>query len=726
MADDRAGDESRQAALTLEVDGDGVACLTFDDPAARHNILSTSLMATLDARLAEIEERARDGAVHALVVRSGKSGSFIAGADIREIAGITDPARGAAGAREGQRIFARLAALPLPTIAAIGGTCLGGGTELALACDRRIAADDDATRIALPEVRLGIIPGFGGTTRLPRLVGVRAAAELIVTGRAVSARRAERIGLVDERVPPSILDARAGEIALALAEARGGGERAAKPDGGLARRVENSAVGRKAILWAARKRVMKETGGHYPAPLAALDTIDRTLALPIEEALGVEAEAVGRLVVGDVCKNLIHVFFLMEGAKKAAPSAPPAPVERVAVLGAGVMGGAIAQLLAYEGVPVRLKDIRADALSAGLAHARALFDRAVERRKLDRTRARQAMSLISPGLDYAGFATADLVVEAVVERLDVKKTVLRETEEATPPGCVLTSNTSSLPITSIQDALSRPERFCGMHFFNPVHRMPLVEVIRGERSSDEALATAFALALRLGKTPLLVDDGPGFLVNRLLAPYLNEAGWLLADGAGIDQVDRTLREFGMPMGPFRLLDEVGLDISRHAGETLHEAFGERMRPAPPLAALGGTDRLGRKNGRGFYTYEEGREKGVDDAVYAELAPTVPAARRPIPPGAIRDRTVLAMVNEAARVLEERIVAGPGDVDLGMITGTGFPPFRGGLLRWADSLGLAEVVARLDALAGDVGPRFEPAPLLRERALAGLGFYDTAR
>ncbi len=714
---------AKQATLTLEVDGDGVACLTFDDPDSKHNILSTPVMEALDATLASLERDIAAGRVRAVVIRSGKERSFFAGADVREIASIEDPSAGARASAQGQQVFQRLATLAVPTVAAVNGVCLGGGTEMILACDRRIVADTDDVKIGLPEVRLGIIPGFGGTTRLPRLIGTRQATEMIATGKAVRARKAVKIGLADERVPGEVLRERALALARDLAQ---------RPKGDVAPRrstadrlriaAENSAPGRKAILWAARKQVMKETRGNYPAPLVALDTIDRTLGVGIREALGLESQAVGRLIAGEVSKNLIHVFFLMEGAKKKRPDASAADVERAGVLGAGVMGGGIAQLLAYHGISVRLKDIRSEALSDGLRHARQLFDKAVSRRRLERREADQAMGRISASLDYAGFGSCDLVIEAVVERMDVKKTVLREVETRTSEECVLTTNTSSLSVTEMQGALTRPGRFCGMHFFNPVHRMPLVEVIRGRDSSEEALATVFALTLSLGKTPVVVNDGPGFLVNRLLAPYLNEAGWLLADGASIEEVDGVLKDFGMPMGPFRLLDEVGLDISRHAGETMHEAFGERMRPAPPLVALAGTERLGRKNGRGFYVYENGHEKSVDGSVYGELAPAVPAERATIARSEIRDRTVLVMINEAARVLSDGVVEGPGDVDLGMITGTGFPPFRGGLLRYADAVGLPTVVARLEALARDVGPRFEPAPLLRELAEAGKGFY----
>ncbi|HEX7052266.1 MAG TPA: 3-hydroxyacyl-CoA dehydrogenase NAD-binding domain-containing protein [Longimicrobiales bacterium] len=709
-----------RAALTLDIDGDGVAWFIFDRPESRVNLLTSAVMARLDGLIAESEEHARTGRVKALIIRSGKPGTFIAGADVAEIAAVADAAEAEAAAREGQAIFRRLERLPIPSLAVIDGPCLGGGTELALACTYRLASDRPETRIGFLEVRIGIIPGFGGTTRLPRLIGPRAALELIVSGRAIPAQKAARIGLVDECVPHDLLEERARRFAWERIDR--GLMRPRRRRGFAVRLLEDTAPGRRILFAQARKRVLRETRGHYPAPLVAIDTVRETLPLPLDEAFAREARAVGTLAASPVCKNLIHVFFLMQGAKRADVPAEPRSVERVAVVGAGVMGGGIAQLLAYRDIPVRLKDIRPDAIAHGLRHAREVFDRAVRKRRLDRREAERRMERIAPTLDYSGFGTADLVIEAVVERMDVKKQVLREVEAEIPADAILTSNTSTLSITEMQHALERPEAFCGMHFFNPVHRMPLVEVVRGAATADATIATVFALARRLEKTPVIVNDGPGFLVNRLLAPYLNEAGWLLSEGASIEAVDDVLLDFGMPMGPFRLLDEVGLDISRHAAGVLYEAFGDRMQPAPALLKLGETARLGRKGGLGFYRYEGEKATEPDPEIYAALGDTVPAERRAIPAERIRERTILVMINEAARALEDGIVDDPGAVDLALITGIGFPPFRGGLLRYADTIGLAAIADRLEAFERDLGPRFQPAPLLREYAAAGRGFY----
>jgi len=708
-----------RAALTLDIADDGVAWLVFDRRDARVNILTSGVMAQLDALLGEIEEGVRSGAVRAVVVRSGKDGSFIAGADVNEIASVTDPALGAQLAGEGQRIFRRLDLLPVPTVAAVDGTCLGGGTELALACDARIASDRSETKFGLPEVKLGILPGFGGTVRLPRVIGLSEALGMILAGGNVSVRKAQRIGLISERMHIGVLYERARALALELADGRTP-QRAKKAL--LTRALDGTAPGRRLVMMQARRQVMKETRGQYPAPLRALDVVRRTLRLPLDEALKVEARALGDLIVTPVSKNLIHVFHLLEGAKKAGPAVAARPVARVAVLGAGVMGGGIAQLLSYRGLGVRLKDIRADALGLGLKHARELFEKLRDRGSVERREVERYMDAISPTLDYSGFGTVDVVIEAVVERMDVKQQVLRETESHVDDGCVLTTNTSSLSVTEMQSVLLRPADFAGMHFFNPVHRMPLVEVIHGAQTSDETVATVVALTRRLEKVPVVVQDGPGFLVNRILAPYLNEAGWLLSEGGDIDQIDKVLRRFGMPMGPLRLLDEVGLDVARHAGATMAAAFGERLAPPPAMTALEATKLLGRKGGQGFYNYEDGSETGINSTIYEALGSAVPKQRRMFDEQEIIDRTVLVMVNEAARVLEDGIVATAGDVDLGMITGTGFPPFRGGLLRWADSLGLAEVQRRLEALQQKHGVRFEPAPLIRERASAGRGFY----
>ena len=706
----------------LTVDRDGLAWITFADPDRRLNVLDEGVMSRLEAHLEDLESRVAGGEVRAVVVISGKPDSFVAGADIEAIGQLDGPADAEAKSREGQAVFQRLRDLPAPSVAAIHGICLGGGTELALACRHRVASDHPKTRIGLPEVQLGLLPGWGGTTRLPRLIGLRAALDMLLTGKQLRASSAKRAGLVDAVLPPEGF--REGVRRFTLGVLEGSGSSRAAP-GLVDRFLGGTGLGRRIALSSARKKVMSQTGGHYPAPLEILDVLPGILSRPVDQALEIEARAFGALAATAVHQHLLHVFHLREDARKterAFPGIETGTVARMGVLGAGVMGGGIAQLAADNDIHVRMKDIREDAVAGGLEHARGLFDRQVQRRRITPRQAEEAMGRVTGTLEYDGFRGLDLVVEAVVERLDVKRAVLAETEERIREDCILATNTSSLPIDDIAGALARPGRFCGMHFFNPVHRMPLVEVIRGEATDPETVATVHALSVRMGKVPVVCRDGPGFLVNRILGPYLNEAGYLLVEGVPVEELDGAAKTFGMPMGPARLLDEVGIDVAAHAGATLREAFGERMEPAPVLERMLAADRLGRKNGRGFYRYEKGKEAGVDGTVYADLglpAPTPDAAQEED----VRRRLVLAMINEAARVLGDGIVKTAADVDLGMIMGTGFPPFRGGLLRFADDQHPRAILERMQALQAQIGPRFEPAPVLVDLAADNRTFYE---
>ncbi len=706
----------------LEIDDERIGWVVFDDPDRPLNIFTPAVMEGLGEVLEEVEELGRQGRLRSVVFWSGKPDSFFAGADVSEIAAIESPEEGAMGSRRGQAVFARIEAIGIPTIAAIHGVCVGGGLELALACDYRLASDHDKTRLGLPEILLGILPAWGVTTRLPGLVGLRKALDLILSGKNLDPARARRAGLVDVVLPwPIFRDAVSG-----FARDRADGKETARRKGGLGGRLlDGTRPGQRLVLRQARKQVMRRTRGHYPAPLKVLEVVSASLGKPWARRFELEALAAGELIASSVSKNLIHVFHLREAARKGPrlPQASPATVRRIGVVGAGVMGGGIAQLAAHRGIDVRIKDIRHAAVTGALQHARSLFDGLVRRKRLDRREADQRMDRISAGLDWAGFATADLVVEAVVERMEVKRSVLAELEGVASEECVLTSNTSTLSIDGMAEALGRRDRFCGMHFFNPVHKMPLVEIIRGRRTADRTVATVYGLAVALGKVPVVVKDGPGFLVNRILGPYLNEACYLLAEGASIEAIDEAALDFGMPMGPLRLIDEIGIDVAGHAGAVLHEAFGERMAPAPPLAKLGESGRLGRKGGSGFYRYEKDREKGPDPEIYPLLAPTVPAERSPKDRREIRARLVLSMMNEAALVLEDGIVERAADVDLAMIMGTGFPPFRGGLLRYADQVHARVLVERLNGYRESLGARFEPAPVLLRLAREGRTFYQ---
>jgi 3-hydroxyacyl-CoA dehydrogenase/enoyl-CoA hydratase/3-hydroxybutyryl-CoA epimerase len=714
----------RAEAISLSVDTDKIAWLTFDQPDAKVNLLTTEVMAELDHRLSELESRIATGQPLAVVVRSGKPGTFIAGADVGEIAAIENAADGETKSREGQRIFRRLERLTIPTIAAIDGLCLGGGTELALACEYRVASDRGTTRIGQPEVRLGIIPGFGGSVRLPRLLGIQRALKMILGGSASSADRALRSGLVDRVLRHDRFEDATRQFVREVLF-----EKVTRRERKLSlwnRFLEHTAPGRRILFTTARKQAAKRAQGRYPAPLKAIDVVERTLDLPIDEALKVEAEGLGQMAATEVSRNLVRIFLLQQAARRALPHEAldeRQPVEHAAVLGAGVMGGAIAELIAANEVPVILKDIDQDALDLGLRHASALLKKAGERGIMAREEVGLRFALIHGTLAYDNFEDVDLVIEAVVERMPVKQAVLREAEEVIGDDAVFATNTSSLSVTELASAAGHPERVVGLHFFNPVHRMPLVEVIRTDESSEKALAAAFGFVLDMDKTPVLVADRPGFLVNRLLAPYLNEAGYLLEEGAGVEQIDKVLLEFGMPMGPCRLLDEIGFDVAEHVAREMEDAFGERMRPASAVSRLKEDGRLGRKNERGFYTYSRGRQRGVDREVARVLAAngTGTAASTE----EIRDRCVYLLVNEAAHALEEGVVAAADHVDLAMVMGTGFPPFRGGLLRWADQQGVDQIIERLSSFEARFGSRFGPAPRLHEMAESGQTFTHPA-
>ena len=607
-------------------------------------------------------------------------------------------------------------------MAAIHGICLGGGTELSLACDGRVASDHPSTRIGLPEVQLGILPAWGGTTRLPRLVGLQAALDLILTGRPARASKAKRIGLVDQVLPHEQIDELAARHATEGAR-RGTSHRGGSSGGLVKRLLDGTGPGRALVLRMARRSVVKETGGHYPAPLRILEVMRKGLAGSVADNLSLEAAALGSLLTGAVSRNLQHIFHLRERARKGpwTDRGQSRPVSRIGVVGAGVMGGGIAQLAAFDQIPVRMKDIRHEAVLSGLSHARSLFDQAVKRRKLDRREADQRMGLVSGGLTYDGFLRTDLVVEAVVERMDVKKAVLAELEGEVGRDTVVTSNTSSLSIDEMAEAMARPQQFAGMHFFNPVHKMPLVEVVRGKETSADTVETVAAFSAALGKVPVVTGDGPGFLVNRILGPYLNEAGHMLDEGYDGKAVDEVWKAWGMPMGPYRLIDEVGIDVMHHAGSSLHEALGDRLRPSPALVALADSGRLGKKAGSGFYEYEKGRSTGWDGSVYEAMG--LSPSRTSPDVDMVCDRLSMTMINEAARVLESGIVASAADVDLGMIMGTGFPPFRGGLLRYADSLGSDGVLAAMEELARTYGPRFTPCDTVRRLGTEGQSFYE---
>lgn len=708
-------------AFQLEVASDGLATLTFDAPDRKVNVFDRAALEELDALTVDLAQKG--GEISVLVLLSGKrQRGFIAGADVDLIAAVSDPAEAAAGSREGQRIFAAWERLPFPTVAAIEGICVGGGTEIALASTYRVVSDADAVKVGLPEVKLGILPGWGGCTRLPRLLSLPDALDMILTGRNLRAKQALKKGFADAMMPASGFLGHVRDFARAHAgKKRSIWER----HGGFDVKellMERNPLGRKLVFDQARKTVMDQTGGNYPAPLAALDVVRTGLEDGPAAGFAAESRAIGDLAVSGVCKNLIHVFQLSEGAKKlpGLPGGEAREVRSAAVLGAGAMGGGIAQLLAHKAdLPVVMKDIRTEGLADGMQHVSALFRKLVEKRRLSEPEAERQLQLVHPTLQYDAFHRVDLVIEAVVEKLPVKQAVFEEVSAQVPPGTVLATNTSSLPIDEIGDRVPEPEKVVGMHFFNPVHMMPLVEVVLGERTGAEAANTIYQLSRALGKTPIFVKDSPGFLVNRLLTFYSVEAQWLLAEGYRIQDVDRAMKGWGMPMGPLALGDEVGLDVAVEVAKVLSEAYPDRLPLPDGLEKLIDKGLLGKKSGRGLYEWEARKRQGPNKEVYA-LVGVHPSVDEP-DPRYLQERMVLPMINEAARCLEEEVVASAGELDLAMIFGTGFPPFRGGPCRWADRQGLGWAIETLGRLARAVGERYTPSDALKRTADAG-GFY----
>ncbi len=697
----------------------GIAVVTLDLPGEPVNKLNEAVKTEFETLLQRL---GGDPAVRAVVLISGKPDTFIAGADIEEFVALRGLAEAEALSREGQQMINRVAALPKPVVAAIHGACLGGGLELALACHWRVATDHPKTQLGLPEIQLGILPGAGGCQRLPRLIGVRAALDIILAGKSERSAKAFRLGMVDELVPPAILR----KVAVAAAERLAEHGIPARPrKGGLAGwLLDGNPLGRRLVYRLARQSVLKKTGGHYPAPLAALDAVRTGMEHGMEAGLVEEHRRFGQLAVTDVSRKLVQIFFATTALKKD-DGVPPGTararqVARVGVVGSGFMGAGIAgTAVAQAEVEVRLRDAELARVGKGLKAATAILDGRLARRRITRHEHQRLVALLSGGGDYSGFGRADLVIEAVFEDVGVKRQVIAELEGVLPPAAIIATNTSTIPIGDIAAKARHPDRMLGMHFFSPVDRMPLLEVIPSEATSPEAIVTAVQFGRKMGKTVIVVADRPGFWVNRILAPYLNEAGHLLMEGTPVEAIDRTMTAFGFPVGPIALLDEVGLDVAGKGGAVMHQAFGERLRPAEAISRMLADKRLGRKNGRGFYQYHEGHKVGVDEKVY-ELLGLRPSDR--VSPQTIEQRLIYAMLNEAAMAAGEGVVRSPRDADIGAIFGIGFPPFRGGPLRMIDDLGAAQVVGTLRALEAEFGPRFAPAAPLVALADAGDRYY----
>jgi 3-hydroxyacyl-CoA dehydrogenase/enoyl-CoA hydratase/3-hydroxybutyryl-CoA epimerase len=711
------------ALTTMRVDlEDGVAVVTLDVPNAPVNTLTVTVMEEF-ARLFEL--LTNDMSIRGAVLISGKPDIFIAGADIEQFLTLKSAAEAEQLSLDGQLLLGKLEKLRVPVVAAIHGACLGGGLETALACAYRVGSDHPKTVLALPEVMLGLIPGAGGTQRLPRTIGLAAALDMILTGKNIRPKKALQLGLLDEMVHPAILR----DIAVKRAREIGDGQRERSHGGnraGLATRaLEGTGAGRAIVFRQARQQTLEKTKGHYPAPLAAIDAVEQGYSHGIEAGFAAEAARFGYLSQTEVSRQLIFLFFATTALKKdngtADPTVKPNAVRKIGVLGAGFMGAGIATIAAQAGTNVRLKDADLARVGKGLASVREILKERLTRKQITRQQFDDLLVLVNGTTDYSGFKDTDIVIEAVFEDVSVKHQVIRETEKVTGERTIFASNTSTIPIARLAVASARPDHVIGMHFFSPVHKMPLLEVIVTPNTADQVTATVVNYGRKLGKTVIVVNDGPGFYANRILSPYINEAGKLLDEGVRIDVIDKALVEFGFPVGPITLVDEVGIDIAGKAGNIIADAFGERMRPSQSLQHVLSAGRFGRKSKKGFYKYnEEGKKEGVDESVYSLLPNGV--HRKDLPADEIRERCVMAMLNEAARCLEEEIVRSARDGDVGAVFGIGFPAFRGGPFRYMDTLGVADVVSRLAALNERYAPRFEPAAILVRMARDNERFY----
>ena len=725
---------SNPYALTTEIVS-GVAIITIDLPGEPVNKFNRAVK---DEFVALFDRLERDLNVRAAVLISGKKDSFIAGADIEEFLQIKTADEAQRLSQEGQHLLDSINEMRTPLVVAIHGACMGGALELSLAAHYRIATDHPKTLLALPEVQIGIIPGAGGTQRLPRLIGIRAALDMILTGKNIRAKKALQIGLVDELVHPSILKKVAVQRALEIAE---GTRKHERHKGGVSGfLLDENPAGRRVVLKKAREETMNKTRGNFPAPLAAIEAVAAGYSGGPSHGYREESRLFGEMAMTDVSRQLISIFFATTALKKdpgvelPEGSQPPEimPVEKLGILGAGFMGAGIASIAIQQGTLVRMKDADHGRVAKGFAAVREVVKERLTKRQITKVQFSDTMALLGGTVDYSGFGNVDLVIEAVFEDINVKHEVLREVEAEMKPSAIFASNTSTIPITQIAEVAQRPDRVLGMHFFSPVHKMPLLEVITTEQTDTDVTASAVAYGKKLGKTVIVVKDGPGFYVNRILTPYINEAGRLLDQGASIDSVDNALLDFGFPVGPITLVDEVGLDVGSKAGKIMYEAFGERFAPPSSMQAVVAAGRYGRKAKKGFYLYDEEGKKGeVDQSVYSLLAPAAretsttsgqKQTRAQIPASEIQQRTILPMLNEAARCLDEGVIRSPRDGDIGAVFGFGFPPFRGGPFRYMDAIGVAEIVRQLEELNDRFPGRFEPAELLVAMARRGDWFH----
>lgn len=706
---------SVETTVELRIEDREHAELVFNTPGRRPNIMSRSVFEQLQDHFAILKSKRE---IKTLLIYSAKPDMFLAGADINAFPQMRTREDAFKIAERGQDLFQELADLPQTTLVAIDGPCLGGGLELSLACQYRVCSSNPKTKMALPEVQLGILPGLGGTQRLPRIVSLPDAIQIITSGAPVFPKKALKIGLVDDVMPKETM------IEICRRQLRSGQFKAAKKKIPWMNRLLSSPVGKALVFKQARKQILDKTKGFYPAPLKALEVIEKTYGGDLKIGLQIEAGGFVELVVGDTSRHLVHLFFASEELKKEMGVAPselgsfkPKELKELGVVGAGIMGGGISAVASKKAVNVRLKDIQLGSLQTAMKEAFRLFKKDLDKKKIDKADFEKQKYRVSPSLEWTGFSHLPIVIEAVVENMEVKKKVIQELESRLPADAIIATNTSSLSVTEMARAAKHPERIVGMHFFNPVPLMPLVEVIRAEQTSPQVVAQTVAFGRQLGKAVIVVKDRPGFLVNRILMPFLNECGHLRQEGYSIDQIDDAALRFGMPMGPFRLMDEVGLDTGAKVADVIAAGY-PHMKVLPMIHDMVKQGYLGKKNSKGFYVYDE---KGKSQGVRQEFrtAPLHPSEGTVL---SLQDRLILPMVAEAILALEEGVVSTVRDLDLGLIYGIGFPAFRGGLLRWVSHVGEREILDRLNVVHNATKGRIVVPKALEQKVQLNQTYY----
>lgn len=694
---------------------ENVAVITLNQPGEKVNTLNEAMMDQFANFLDDLES---DASLKGAVLISGKENNFIAGADIEMFKARETAEEIEQLSLDGHAILNRVESSSKPIAVAIHGSCMGGGLELSLACHYRIASGHSKTIMALPEVKLGILPGTGGTQRLPRLIGIQKSLNYMLTGKNIFARQAYKMGLVDELVHKDALEEAA--IKAVHKVSSGKFERTDKRTS-MEKMIEGNGLGRKIVFSQALKQTLAQTKGNYPAPEKILDAVEYGYKHGKEKGLLNEAKLFGELGATHESRALVNLFFAMNNAKKNPQKDLVKPVNKVGVLGAGLMGSGIADVSINKGkYSVLLKDRDLESASKGEQGIWEDLNKKSKKRIITKFERDEIASRVTGVDSYAGFVGVNLVIEAVFEDLNLKHKIIKEVEEATSDDTIFASNTSSLPISEIAKASSHPENVIGMHYFSPVQKMPLLEIITTEQTADWVTATAYEVGVKQGKTVIVVNDGPGFYTTRILAPFMNEALLLLEEGASIEFLDKAMKQFGYPVGPMALLDEVGFDVGAHVGETMKPMFDKRgARSSEKAQELVDAGYLGRKNKKGMYSYSEGKKKEVNTGIYKYFGGT----NRTNPDMETAQlRMALTMINEAAYCLEEGILKSATDGDLGAILGLGFPPFLGGPFRYIDHLGADTIAKKLNGFAEDFGPRFKPVSILMDKAKDGKKFH----